>query len=155
MMMTLSTRWAKEAMCDKPLPEYPRPQMVREPWLNLNGMFDYAVTDEDCEVCESFDGKIRVPFAIESCLSGVCKKLGSDELLWYKKTFTLPETFKGKRVLLHFGAVDWECRVYVNGQKVGSHVGGYCPFSFDIPDQLLDGENELVCDLKRMTVKIV
>lgn len=143
-MMTLSTRWAQEALCDNPLPEYPRPQMVREPWLNLNGMFDYAVTDEDCEVCESFDGKIRVPFAIESCLSGVCKKLGSDELLWYKKTFTLPETFKGKRVLLHFGAVDWECRVYVNGQQVGSHVGGYCPFSFDITDQLLDGENELV-----------
>ena len=77
-MMTLSTRWANEAMCDNPLPEYPRPQMVREPWLNLNGMFDYAVTGSDCEKCESFDGKIRVPFAIESCLSGVCKRLGSD-----------------------------------------------------------------------------
>ena len=144
MMMTLSTRWAKEAMCDKPLPEYPRPQMVRDAWLNLNGMFDYAVTGSDCEKCESFDGKIRVPFAIESCLSGVCKRLGSDELLWYKKTFTLPEEFGGKRVLLHFGAVDWECRVFVNGQPVGSHVGGYCPFSFDITDTLKEGENELV-----------
>ncbi|MGN1195766.1 MAG: glycoside hydrolase family 2 protein [Acutalibacteraceae bacterium] len=143
-MMTLSTRWAEEALCDKPLPEYPRPQMVRDTWLNLNGMFDYGITGSDCETCESFDGQIRVPFAIESCLSGVCKRLKSDELLWYKKTFTLPESFAGKRVLLHFGAVDWECRVYINKQQVGSHVGGYCPFSFDITDKLIDGENELV-----------
>ena len=143
-MMTLSTRWAEEAMCENPLPEYPRPQMVREPWLNLNGMFDYGITDSESEKCESFDGKIRVPFAMESCLSGVCKRLKSDEILWYKKTFTLPDAFSGKRVLLHFGAVDWECKVFVNGQPVGSHTGGYCPFSFDITDVLKDGENELV-----------
>lgn len=143
-MMTLATRWAEKAMCDHPLPEYPRPQMIREPWLNLNGMFDYAITGPDCEMCESFDGRIRVPFAVESCLSGVGKRLGSDELLWYKKTFSLPEAFQGKRVLLHFGAVDWECTVFVNGQTVGSHTGGYCPFVFDITDKLTDGENELV-----------
>ncbi len=142
-MMTLTTRWAKEAMCDNPLPEYPRPQMVRDNWLNLNGMFDYAVTDEKTEFCESFDGEIRVPFAIESCLSGVCKRISAKDRLWYRKNFTLPSSFKDKRVLLHFGAVDWECRVYINKTLVGSHVGGYCPFTFDITESLKEGENEL------------
>ncbi|MCM1365322.1 MAG: glycoside hydrolase family 2 [Faecalibacterium sp.] len=143
-MMTLTTRWAKEAMCDKPLQEYPRPQMVRDSWLNLNGMFDYAVTDDKAEWVDDFDGEIRVPFAIESCLSGVCKRITAADRLWYRKKFTLPDAFSGKRTLLHFGAVDWECKVYVNHTLVGSHTGGYCPFTFDITDTLTDGENELV-----------
>lgn len=143
-MMTLTTRWAKEAMCDSPLPEYPRPQMVRENWVNLNGMFDYAITDADAKWCESFEGEIRVPFAIESCLSGVCKRISAKDRLWYRKKFALPESFAGKRTLLHFGAVDWECKVYVNKKQVGGHIGGYCPFTIDITDALCDGENELV-----------
>ena len=143
-MMTLKTRWADEAMCDLPLPEYPRPQMVRENWLNLNGMFDFAITDDDEEWCDEYEDKIRVPFAVESCLSGVCKRVDDDELLWYRKKITLPESFKGKRTLLHFGAVDWECKVYINKKEVGGHTGGYGPFSIDITDALTDGENELV-----------
>ena len=131
-------------MCDAPHQEYPRPQMVRENWLNLNGMFDYAITDENAEWFTEPDGKIRVPFAIESCLSGVCKRVGKNQRLWYKKTFTLPESFKGKRVLIHFGAIDWESKIYVNKKLVASHIGGYCPISADITDALESGENELV-----------
>lgn len=143
-MMTLQTRWAKEAMCDNPLPEYPRPQMVRKTWVNLNGMFDYAITDENALWCEKFDGQIRVPFAIESCLSGVCKRITAADRLWYRKKFTLPKSFDGKRTLLHIGAVDWQCKVYVNKSEVASHTGGYCPVNADITDYLIDGENELV-----------
>ncbi len=142
-MMTLKTRWADEAMCDMPLPEYPRPQMVRENWINLNGMFDFAITG-DIDWCDEYKDEIRVPFAVESCLSGVCKRVSAKDRLWYRKKITLPETFKGKRTLLHFGAVDWECKVYVNKKEVGSHIGGYCPFVLDITDALTDGENELV-----------
>ena len=143
-MMTLKTRWADAAMCDLPLPEYPRPQMVRELWMNLNGLYEYEITGANAEWIDRVDGKIRVPFAPESCLSGVCKKLHSDERLWYRRTFTLPESFSGKRVLLHFGAVDWQCKVYVNRTLVAEHTGGYCPFCADITDALTDGENELV-----------
>ena len=142
-MMTLKTRWAEQAMCDMPLPEYPRPQMVRENWVNLNGMFDFAITG-DIEWCDEYEDEIRVPFAVESCLSGVCKRVSAKDRLWYRKKITLPESFKDKRTLLHFGAVDWECKVFVNKKEVGSHVGGYCPFSIDITDALADGENEIV-----------
>ena len=142
-MMTLKTRWADEAMCDLPLPEYPRPQMVREDWVNLNGMFDFAITG-DIDWCDEYTDEIRVPFAVESCLSGICKRISAKDRLWYRKKITLPETFKGKRTLLHFGAVDWECKVYINKKEVGSHIGGYCPFTIDITDALTDGENELV-----------
>ncbi len=144
-MMTLKTRWSEEAMCDLPLPEYPRPQMVREDnWVNLNGMFDFAVTDAEAEWCDKYEEKIRVPFAVESCLSGICRRISAKDRLWYRKSFTLPESFKGKRTLLHFGAVDWECKVYVNKTQVGAHIGGYCPFTIDITDALTEGENELV-----------
>ena len=144
-MMTLKTRWSEEAMCDLPLPEYPRPQMVREEnWLNLNGMYDFAVTDDKAEWCDSYEEKIRVPFAVESCLSGICRRVSAKDRLWYRKSFTLPESFKDKRTLLHFGAVDWECKVYLNKKQVGSHIGGYCPFTIDITDALTEGENELV-----------
>ena len=142
-MMTLKTRWAEAAMCDMPLPEYPRPQMVREDWINLNGMFDFAITG-DIDWCEEYNEEIRVPFAVESCLSGVCKRVSAKDRLWYRKKITLPESFKGKRTLLHFGAVDWECKVYINKKEVGYHLGGYCPFSINITDALADGENELV-----------
>ena len=142
-MMTLATRWAEEAMCDLPLPEYPRPQMVRENWINLNGMFDYAITDEKAEWCDEYKEQIRVPFAVESCLSGPCKRVSKKDRMWYRKKVTLPESFKGKRTILHFGAVDWECKIYVNKKEIGGHIGGYCPFSFDITDALTEVENEI------------
>lgn len=141
----IMTTWAQSVKPTDPLPEYPRPQMVRDPWLNLNGLWDFAIKARDDSRPESFDGKILVPFAIESALSGVGKTVGKDQLLWYKRVFNLPATFRKKNVLLHFGAVDWQCDVFVNGKKVGSHQGGYDPFSFDITTALKpSGSQELV-----------
>ena len=127
----LRTRWAGEVAPSSPLPEYPRPQMVRPLWYNLNGEWDYAILGID-EEFESPDGKIAVPFAAESALSGVKKYVGPDKALWYSRTFEIPRAWKGKRVLLNFGAVDWQAEVWVNGRKAGVHTGGYTPFSFDI-----------------------
>lgn len=142
----LMTRWAKDVSPEKVLPEYPRPQMVRKEWTNLNGLWQYAVRPvEQTKPDTKWDGQILVPFAIESALSGVMKTVKSDERLWYRRTFERPKMQKDGRLLLHFGAVDWEATVYVNGKEVGSHRGGYTPFSFDITDALkADGEQELV-----------
>ncbi len=106
--------------------------MVRDTWMNLNGLWDYAVLPETGTTATAFSGKILVPFAIESALSGVGKTVGKENKLWYKRTFTLPSAFKNKKVLLNFGAVDWRCSVWVNGKSAGTHEGGYDPFSFDI-----------------------
>ena len=127
-----------------PLAEYPRPQFERDFWVNLNGEFDYAITDANTAFPEKFEGKIIVPFAIECALSGVEKHITKDDRLWYRKKFTLSEEFKDRRVIINFDAVDWECRVYINKNLVGSHQGGYNAFSFDITDFVTDGENELV-----------
>lgn len=127
-----------------PLPEYPRPQLVRENWMNLNGIFSYAILPQSQPWPEQYDGEILVPFAVESLLSGVEKPLLPNERLWYQKCFTLPERMAGKTILLHFGAVDWKCRVYINKTLVGEHTGGYCAFTFDITAFLQPGENELV-----------
>ena len=125
--------WAAQLSPQNTLPEYPRPQLVRGNWVNLNGLWNYAVQPLATEaVPKAFDGKILVPFAIESALSGVGKTVGKDSVLWYERSFTLPSSFKSKKTLLHFGAVDWQCDVYINDQLVGSHKGGYDPFSFDI-----------------------
>ena len=131
-----------------PLPEYPRPQMRRLNWINLNGQWDYAVLPKDASAPTTFSGKILVPYAIESELSGVQKPLLPDQRLWYRRTFVNPSSSES-RVLIHFGAVDDECSVWINGNHVGHHHGGYSPFTFDITDVLVDGENELVvsvCD---------
>ncbi|WP_020531981.1 glycoside hydrolase family 2 protein [Flexithrix dorotheae] len=141
----IMTRWANEVSTDKPLNEYPRPQMVRENWYNLNGLWDYAILPKEENLPVKFDGKILVPFAIESALSGVGKTVGKDHNLWYKTTFTAPKKQKGEKVLLHFGAVDWEAEVFINGEKAGLHQGGYDPFSFDITALLKSkGSQELV-----------
>jgi hypothetical protein len=134
----IMTRWAKDVAPDKVLPEYPRPQMVRKEWQNLNGLWEYAIVEKDAPKPEKFQGDILVPFAAESALSGVKKAVGENNRLWYKRSFTVPKEWKGQRVLLHFGAVDWDAKVWVNEKEVVSHQGGYDPFSVDITDVLSD-----------------
>jgi beta-galactosidase/beta-glucuronidase len=140
----IKTQWADQVSPDKVLPEYPRPLMTREHWTNLNGLWNYAITSKDGKQPVTFDGEILVPFCIESSLSGVQKEVGADKALWYQRDFMVPKAWKGQRVLLHFGAVDWMADVWVNGIKVGSHTGGYTPFSFDITQALNGKTNELV-----------
>jgi hypothetical protein len=132
----LMTRWAKDVSPAKVHLEYPRPQMVRQNWTNLNGLWDYAVVDQTADQPKKWDGQILVPFPIESALSGVMKRVNTDQRLWYRRTVKAPELKDGRRLLLHFGAVDWKCEVLVNGKKVGEHTGGYDPFTFDITDAL-------------------
>lgn len=140
----LMTEWAAAIDPTAPLPEYPRPQMVRSDWLNLNGLWDYAVTANDAPPPDAFDGEILVPFAIETALSGVKRPLLPEQRLWYRRFFAIPEAWSGERILLHFEAVDWQCACSVNGRPIGEHTGGYVPFCFDITDALQAGENELV-----------
>jgi len=140
----LLTKWAKEVSPSNPLPEYPRPQLVREDWLNLNGLWEFAGSKagEEPPVGKALKEKILVPFAIESALSGVMR---SADRLWYRRTVTLPKKWGERNVLLHFGAVDWESTVYVNGRLLGRHQGGYDPFSFDITSALTkEGPQEII-----------
>ncbi|HIJ51827.1 MAG TPA: hypothetical protein HPP66_01590 [Planctomycetes bacterium] len=141
----LMTRWSKDVSPSNAHPEYPRPQMVREDWVNLNGLWDYAITARDAEQPEKFDGEILVPFPCESALSGVMKPVGKEKRLWYRRTFKISRKWKEKRVLLHFGAVDWDTTVWVNGKELGNHKGGYDAFTFDITDMLKkSGSQEIV-----------
>lgn len=124
---------------------YPRPQMERTDWVNLNGLWDYTLMPKGNRAPIKYEGKIRVPFAVESSLSGVGKNVGKDQELWYRKQLKIEKKNKKDRTLLHFGAVDWETEVFVNGKKAGLHQGGYDPFSFDISDYLIAGaEQEIV-----------
>ena len=141
-MTALYTPWGEQLDRTCPLPEYPRPQLRRDSYLCLNGLWDYTVEDGD-EYSRRRSGKILVPFSPESLLSGCDFRLQSGETLWYERTFTLPEGFRRDRVLLHFGAVDQCCRVLVNDRPVGGHEGGYLPFTLDITGALVPGENRL------------
>ena len=140
---SLKTRWAAEVTPENVWQEYPRPQMERTEWLNLNGLWDYAMLPKGQWVNKNFDGKILVPFCIESSLSGVQKYVGKDNELWYQREFEVPSKWNGKRIMLNFGAVDWKCDVWVNDIKVGSHTGGYTPFSIDITQALKKKGNTL------------
>ena len=140
----IRTTWAEEVTPENVLAEYPRPQLERSEWLNLNGLWNYAVTGLTTEEPATFDGQILVPFAIESALSGVQKSLTKEQLLWYERTVTLPSSWNGQRIMLNFGAVDWSADVYVNDIFVGSHTGGYAPFSIDITAALKKGEQKIV-----------
>ena len=140
----ISTQWSEQVNPDNVLPEYPRPIMERTEWKNLNGLWDYAIIEKGKHSPSVFDGKILVPFAVESSLSGVSKKVGAEKELVYRRSFEVPSSWKGKKVLLHFGAVDWKTDVWVNDVKVGSHTGGFTPFSFDITEALQGKNNTLL-----------
>jgi len=138
----LLTRWAKSVSPDTVHREYPRPQMVRPEWLSLNGLWDCAITGKDDAQPREFDREILVPFPVESALSGVMQRAGREKQLWYRRTFEVPRKWSGQRLLLHFGAVDWETHVWVNGKQVGIHRGGYDPFTFDVTDALDESERQ-------------
>ena len=136
------TRWGRELDREHPLPEHPRPQLVRDTeWVNLNGPWDYAFTSSEHRPADdaAWHGRIVVPFSPEAELSGVGRQLQPDEWLWYRRTDVVaPTPPEGGRVLLHFGAVDQSCTVWVDGVEVGSHTGGYLPFSFDITEPVTE-----------------
>ena len=136
----IKTPWAEKVDPANPLPEYPRPALEREQWLNLNGLWDYAILAQGSSIPTKFEGKILVPFAIESSLSGVQKSVGDQNELWYNREFNVPAAWKNKKVMLNFGAVDWKADVWINDIQIGSHKGGYTPFSFDITPYLLTGK---------------
>ncbi len=140
----LMTKWAAQVDPKNPLPEYPRPQMVRKDWMNLNGIWQFqpGVSDDGTPVGKDLQESILVPYPVESAISGVMKH---HERIWYRRTFTVPSKWKGQRIMLNFGAVDWESEVFVNGKSVGVHRGGYDPFSYDITPYLSGkGPQELI-----------
>lgn len=133
----MKTIWGETLDPNSVLPEYPRPQMERDSYLNLNGHWEYAITETN-DMPQRFDGEILVPFSPESELSGVGRTLQPNQTLWYRRTVPLPDGFNRGRVLLHFGAVDQEATVFLNDTEVCSHVGGYTPFTADVTDCLRD-----------------
>jgi len=137
----LMTRWAKEVLPHSVLPEYPRPQMVRREWINLNGLWDLGLgkLGDSSLTHINWTGKIMVPFPIESALSGVMEKA---ECIWYRRYFNRPPQWHDQNILLHFGAVDWETEIFINGKRLGMHRGGYDAFSFDITAYLVPDEKQ-------------
>lgn len=147
----IETRWAKEVSSTNALTEYPRPQLLRKDWKNLNGLWEYAITalrqaqDDNSDLPQKWDGKILVPFPLESSLSGVKKGLQPSQILWYRKEIVVSrQSSVGRKTLLHFGAVDYQCWVYLNGKLIGEHEGGYTAFSFDVTKEIITGSNELI-----------
>ena len=138
----IKTKWAEQINPQNVLPEYPRPQLERTDWVNLNGEWEYAIKPKGEVEPNSFDGNILVPFAVESSLSGVQKEVGENNELWYKRSFAVPTNWKNKDVVLNFGAVDWKADVFVNDILIGSHQGGFTPFSFNITPYLTGKSNQ-------------
>ena len=148
-MIQLKSRWAEVVNAKNAWPEYPRPSLVRDSFLNLNGEWEYCI-NQSKEV-DTYDGTILVPFSPETLLSGVQKMVSPTDYLHYRKTFTIPADFKKERVILHFGGVDQECEIWLNGNRVGEHKGAYLAFSFDITDYLVDEENVLTLCVQDFT----
>lgn len=138
----LDTPWTRDVTPELVLPEYPRPQMTRADWMNLNGLWKYAITDSISTIPDNYQGDILVPFPVESTLSGVMKQLQPDQRLWYHRSIKLPRAWKNSRILLHFGSVDWQATVYLNGRIIAEHKGGYDPFSIDITGNLKPGSSQ-------------
>ena len=139
----IRTRWADAVDPGNPLPEYPRPQLVREGWKSLNGLWDYAIVPKEAAQPEVYDGQILVPFCAESSLSGVGRRVTADDALWYHTSFEIPRKWK-ERVMLNFGAVDWDATIWLNGEEVARHTGGYTAFGVDITPYLKKGAQELI-----------
>jgi len=140
----IRTRWTASVAPDNVLPDYPRPQLVRQNWRNLNGLWNYAITSLKAPKPGRYEGSILVPYPLESALSGVHRSLQPTELLWYRRTIDMESIGEGRRVLLHFGAIDYQSTVFVNDREIGTHTGGYQSFTFDVTDALKPGRNELV-----------
>lgn len=140
----IKTEWGENLDPDNVWDAYPRPMMERAEWMNLNGLWDYAILPANSPAPNSYDGEILVPFAVESSLSGVMQRLGKENELWYEREIEIPSDWNGQNILLHFGAVDWKADVWLNDVKIGSHSGGYAPFSFDITPYLEEGSQKLV-----------
>ena len=150
-MTGLWTRWGRALDPEHVLEEYPRPQLVRDSHLNLNGRWEHAFTRADAPAPAEYDGPILVPFSPEAPLSGVGRQLQPDERLWYRRTFSLPDGFVRERVLLNFEAVDQSCTVWVNDVEVGGNEGGYWRFGLDVTDALRDGDNVLVVAVRDLS----
>lgn len=140
----LMTRWGEQVTPENAWRNYPRPQLKRSDWMNLNGLWEYAIVSKSADKPGLFQGKILVPFAVESALSGVGKSVMPDQKVWYRTNFEVPSNWKGQNIMLHFQAVDWETTVWVNGKEVGSHKGGSTAFSFDVTRFIKKGLQELV-----------
>ena len=138
----LMTRWAAKVDPAKPLPEHPRPQLVREAWQNLNGLWQFEIAVKDAPQPARFSQQILVPYPVESALSGIKKRVSQKDRLWYQRCFTVPDAWRAGRVLLHFTVSDWSTEVFVNGKAVGKHEGGYDPFEFDVTDFLTPGAGQ-------------
>ena len=138
----IKTKWAEQINPKNVMPEYPRPQLERTDWVNLNGEWEYAIKPKGEVEPQAFDGNILVPFAIESSLSGVQKEVGDANELWYKRTFSVPANWKNRDIVLNFGAVDWKADVFINDVLIGSHQGGFTPFSFNITPYLNGKSNQ-------------
>ena len=147
----IKTKWGKNLDYKKVWQEYPRPQLQRADWMNLNGLWSYAIKDQSVMNTTEFDGLLLVPFPVESSLSGVMKNLSQTEVLFYEKSVRIPDSWKGKNVLLNFGAVDWKCEVFVNKEKVGEHTGGYSYFYFDITKYLKGTDNTITLRVTDVT----
>src|SRR5919198_3596104 len=139
----LTTPWTAQVSPTNALPEYPRPQLVRADWLNLNGVWEFAGASslDSPPIGRTLGEGVLVPYPIESALSGIMRH---EDFMFYRRTAAIPSTWNGRRVMLNFGAVTWEARVWVNGTQVGTHTGGYDAFSFDITGALRSGDNEII-----------
>ncbi len=141
----IMTQWGETLDSENVWQEYPRPQLQRNNWQNLNGMWEYSILPRHLPIPGKYQGEILVPFCVESSLSGVGKEFKPDERLWYRRKFVLPDGWSAKQIMLNFEAVDWSAAVWVNGALVGSHKGAYDRFSFDITPYLNQmGAQELV-----------